>query len=194
MWSSSVWGHSVHLGSFGAFPIFLVHVVSQKRLIVECNGPKFGPRGLLFSVYRVLLTDKCSSSVWVIRCISYFRRPCTCISETANRRAKQTNLGLSCGKYLVYIEFFLRLCDQVQFGSFGAFPIFGDLVSRTRLVVEQNWPKFERLAVSDSVYKVHLTAKCSSLRSFSAVLIFGDLVSWKPEFIQFNRPKCQPQR
>ncbi len=43
------------LGSFGAFPIFadLVHV-SWKRLIVERNGPKFGPKGQVFSVYRVL--------------------------------------------------------------------------------------------------------------------------------------------
>ncbi len=34
-------------GSFGAFPVFadLVHVVSRKRLIVEPNGPNFGPQG-----------------------------------------------------------------------------------------------------------------------------------------------------
>ncbi len=35
------------LRSVGAFPIFagVVHVVSRKRLIVEPNGPIFGPHG-----------------------------------------------------------------------------------------------------------------------------------------------------
>ena len=35
------------LGSLGAFPILahLVHAVSQKRQIVERNGPKFGTQG-----------------------------------------------------------------------------------------------------------------------------------------------------
>ena len=35
------------LGPFGAFLIFanLIHVVSRKWLIVERNGPKFGPQG-----------------------------------------------------------------------------------------------------------------------------------------------------
>ncbi len=49
------------LGSFGAFPIFtdLVHI-SRKRLIVERNGSKFRPQGEVFSVYRILLTVKCS--------------------------------------------------------------------------------------------------------------------------------------
>ena len=38
---------AVQLGSFGAFPICgdLVHVVSQKQLIVERNGRKFVPKG-----------------------------------------------------------------------------------------------------------------------------------------------------
>ena len=35
------------LESFGAFPIFadLVPFVSRQRLIIERNGPKFGPQG-----------------------------------------------------------------------------------------------------------------------------------------------------
>ena len=35
------------LGSFGGFPIFgdVVHVVSQKWLITEQNGPTFGHQG-----------------------------------------------------------------------------------------------------------------------------------------------------
>ncbi len=48
-------------------------------------------------------------------------------------------------KYLVYIEYFWLLSLQVQFGSFGAFPIFTDLVhvvSQIRLIIEQNRPKF----------------------------------------------------
>ncbi len=39
----------VILGSFGAFPIF-DNRVSRKRLVVERNGEKFGPRGE-YSVY-----------------------------------------------------------------------------------------------------------------------------------------------
>ncbi len=50
----------------------------------------------VFSIEKVLLTVKCSISVWVIRCISDFRRPCTCcILETGNRRAKQTKIWAS---------------------------------------------------------------------------------------------------
>ncbi len=51
------------LGSLGAFPIF-DDLVSQKRLIVEQNTPNFGAQGQVFSVYGVLLTVKCSISVW----------------------------------------------------------------------------------------------------------------------------------
>ncbi len=50
------------LGSFSAFPIF-DNLVSRKRLVIEQNGPKFGPRSKNL-VYRVLLSVKCSSSVW----------------------------------------------------------------------------------------------------------------------------------
>ena len=59
-------GFTTSLGLFGALPIFahLVHVVSQKWLIVEQNGLKFGPQACVFIVYSVLLTVECSSSVW----------------------------------------------------------------------------------------------------------------------------------
>ncbi len=51
----------VSLGSFGTFPIFPIfnNLVSQKRLVEERNGPKFGPRGYLFGVHKERLTFKC---------------------------------------------------------------------------------------------------------------------------------------
>ncbi len=60
------------LESFDALPIFvdLVHV-SRKRLVVERNGPNFGPQGYVFDVYIVRLTVNCSSSVWGY--FAYFR-------------------------------------------------------------------------------------------------------------------------
>ena len=51
------------LGSSGAFPI-IDDLVSHKRLVVEQNRPKIGPQAYVFSVYGVLLTVKCSNSVW----------------------------------------------------------------------------------------------------------------------------------
>ena len=105
------------LGSFGTFPIFadLVHVVSRKRLTVEQNGPNFGPLGEIFSVHRVILTVQVQFGV--IRFISDFPRPCTsCISETANRRAKWTKFWTSGVKSLVYIGYLFLLSVQVQFG------------------------------------------------------------------------------
>ncbi len=51
------------LGSFGAFLIF-DDLVSQKRLVVERKGTKFGPLGQVYIIYRVLLTVKFSSSIW----------------------------------------------------------------------------------------------------------------------------------
>ncbi len=71
------------LESLGTFPIF-DDLVSRKRLGVERNGLKCGPQGSVFSVYRVLLSVKYSSSFGVFRSISDFRRHC-CISEKANR-------------------------------------------------------------------------------------------------------------
>ncbi len=86
------------LGSFGAFLIFadLLRVLSQKWLIIERNGAKFGPQVQVFSVYRILLTVSVQVQFGVIRCISDIRRPSTCfISETANRRAKRSKIWAS---------------------------------------------------------------------------------------------------
>ncbi len=44
---------------FRLFPIFS-NLVYRTWLVVERNGPKFGPHGCVRSVCRVLLTDKCS--------------------------------------------------------------------------------------------------------------------------------------
>ena len=44
----------VILGSFGSF--WFSKKLSQKRLVVERNRVKFGPRGRVFSVHRVFLT------------------------------------------------------------------------------------------------------------------------------------------
>ncbi len=51
----------------GAFSIFLIfnNFVSRKRMDVQHNSPKFGPHGYLLSVYGVLLSVKCSRSVWI---------------------------------------------------------------------------------------------------------------------------------
>ncbi len=64
----------------------------------------------------------------------------------ANHRAKGTkNLGIM-GKYLVPAEYLSILVFKFSLGSFVAFPIFADpvyVVSRKRLIVEQNGPKFQ---------------------------------------------------
>ena len=80
-------------------------------------------------------------------------------------------------------------------GSFCAFQIFDDLVSRKRLVVERNRPKFEPLGQVFSVCRVVLTVKCAikfSLWSFGAFLIFRDLVSWKLLVVEQNGLKFGP--
>ncbi len=51
---------------------------------------------------------------------------------------------------------------QFSLGSFGVLLIFDDLVSRKRLAVEQNGPKFVTLGYL--VYRVLLTGKCSSYK------------------------------
>ena len=56
--SGSVWGHSVHCRFLTT--LYLENHWSWYRK----KGPKFGSLGQIFSVYRVLLTVKCSSSVW----------------------------------------------------------------------------------------------------------------------------------
>ncbi len=83
--------------SFGAFPIFLIFdkLVSQKRQVVEQNGPKFGPRVVL-SVHEVHLTVKISKYVRghsVHFEISDFQQPC--ILKTPGRMTKRTQMWAS---------------------------------------------------------------------------------------------------
>ncbi len=70
---------NVNLRLFGEFPIVPIfdNLVSQKRLVVDQRGPKVGPQGNVLSIYRVLLTVKCSESVCrYIFDFSDFRQPC----------------------------------------------------------------------------------------------------------------------
>ncbi len=53
----------VILGSFSAFPFFN-KLASQKQLVVERNGVKFGPWGWAFTVCRTLLTVKWLRAFW----------------------------------------------------------------------------------------------------------------------------------
>ena len=102
------------LGSFGAFPFF-DDLVSRKRLLVERNGPNFGPLGggEVFSDYTVLLTVKCSSSV---RGHSVHFR----FFELISRKlvvAEQMDQHFSLrGKSLVAAEYLSPLGVQGQFG------------------------------------------------------------------------------
>ena len=82
----------VILGSFGAFPI-IDNLISRKWLVVERNGVKFGPRGWVFNVHRVLLTLKWLRSFWGHSVHSDFRQPC--ISKMAGRRAKRSEIWAS---------------------------------------------------------------------------------------------------
>ncbi len=53
---------------FGTFNMVvngeLYNVKILKRLVIEWKRPKFGPQGQVLTVCRVLLTGKCSRSVW----------------------------------------------------------------------------------------------------------------------------------
>ncbi len=64
------------LGSFGAFPIF-GNLVSRKEVVVERNGPKFGPQRQVFRAYRVLFTVNLTvqRSVWGQSVHFHFWRP-----------------------------------------------------------------------------------------------------------------------
>ncbi len=130
----------VYVGYFWLLSVYIQFGVIQcisefrrpwisKRLVVERNGPKFGPQGWVFTVYRVLLFSV-QVQFGVIRCISKFWRPC--ILKTSDRRAKRTKLSTS--------EVSL-LCIQSTyhcwvFHSFGAFPVFDSLVSSLDLNIQ----------------------------------------------------------
>ncbi len=51
---------------------------------------------------------------------------------------------------------------KVILRSFGAFPVFNNLVSWKRLVVERRWQLFVPLRTSYIVYRVLLTVNCST--------------------------------
>ena len=79
----------VILASLGVFPIF-EKPVSRKQLVIERNRVCLGDE---YSVYTVLLTQVVNVILGVIWCISDFRQPC--ISKTAGRRAKRSEIWVS---------------------------------------------------------------------------------------------------
>ncbi len=70
--------------------------------MVERNGAKFGPLGLVFSVYRVVLTVICSSSVWGYSMRFQFLTTLYLGNGYSWSKMNQ-NLGLW-GEYLVYVN------------------------------------------------------------------------------------------
>ncbi len=74
----------------------------------------------------------------------------------ANRRAKQTKIWIS-GVCISVYRVPLTVKRSFSMGSFGAFPIFADLVdvvSRKGLIVERNGRKFGPQGYVTSVYIV----------------------------------------
>ncbi len=72
-------------------------------------------------------------------------------------------------------------CIQVQFGafpSFGEFPMFDDIVSRKRLVVERNEPRLgpqvKYLGYTEYIWLLSVRVQFRVIRCIS-----DDLVSWK---------------
>ncbi len=63
------------------------------------------------------------------------------ILKTASRRAQGTNIWASGTSTACIQSTFGRLVSKVILMSFGAFPIFSNLISQKRLVVENNAPK-----------------------------------------------------
>ncbi len=62
------------------------------------------------------------------------------ILKTADRRAKRTKIWASGEVFTVYEVPLNVKCSS--WGSSDAFPIFDDLISRKRLVLERNGPTF----------------------------------------------------
>ena len=87
---------------------------------------------------------------------------------------------------------------KFSLGSFGAFPIFGDLVnvvSWKRLIAERHRPKFGPQQYLVQI-RVPLTVKrSSSLWGHSVHLrFFGNLISRKPVVVEQNGQQFQPQK
>ncbi len=64
------------------------------------------------------------------------------IFDTTGRRGKQTKIWASLVSILCIQGTFDCQVFKFTLGSFGTFPFLDDLVSRKRLVVERNGPKF----------------------------------------------------
>ena len=107
---------------------------------------------------RVFLTVKCQFGV--IRCITDFGRPC--ISETAVLERNGPTFGHLGQVFSVYTVLLTFKCSSSSLWPFGAFPIFGQLVSWKKLFGEWNGPKFGPQWWVFSVYKVHSPVECSS--------------------------------
>ncbi len=107
--------------------------LSGKRVTVEQNGVKFGPQGGVFSVHRVLLTLQCLRSFWAHSV--HFNFPQACISKTAGRRAKRSEIWAS--GMSIQCTGIRDTCEgnllQVILGV-SVFPIFKNLVPRKRQV------------------------------------------------------------
>ncbi len=67
--------------------------LSGKRATTGRNRVKFGPRGWVFSVYKVFLTVKWLRSFWSLSVHSDFRQ--ACISKMAGCRAERTEIWAS---------------------------------------------------------------------------------------------------
>ena len=101
------------MGSFGGYSVF-DDVLSQKRLIIEQNRPKFGFGGKYLVHIEQFLLLSVQVQFGVIRCSSDFS---------------------------VYRILLTAKCSS-SMGLFGVFLNLDYLVSRKRLVIEQNGPKF----------------------------------------------------
>ena len=87
---------------------------------------KFGPRGWVFSVHRVLLKLKWLRSFWGHSVHFDFRK--NCFSKTAGRRAKRSKIRASGVSIQCTQGTFDTSVIKVILGSFGAFPIFKSVV------------------------------------------------------------------
>ncbi len=77
---------------FGALPIFDKRV-SRKQLLLERNGPTFGPRGKYLVCTGYFFTLSVQVHFGVIRCISAFcdiSQPCD--SKTVGYRAQRSTI------------------------------------------------------------------------------------------------------
>ena len=119
-----------------------------KWLVVEWNWPKIGPREVVFSVYGVLLTIKCSMShsghlldLWLLA---------TLFVETAGHRTKRSEIWHS-GILVTHIwGTFDHVVFRVTLESFGALAskivcTLVHLSQKNGLQVENGWSQSEKV-------------------------------------------------